>query len=134
MHTVAEMARRPADQKAPAPPISAAQPQSAGETRPSIITDDEAKSPLFRSLREIDAIEDPDQRRYAALDRLDRISELALGRERTIKNGEVVKDPDCNAAVKVEEVSHRLLGIEAKRGVGKFDPGIFGLAAVKEAS
>lgn len=92
----------------------------AAETNPAavvtpVLTADERLSPLFRSLRDIDAIEDPGARLQAALDRLDSISAMALGRERTIKNGVVISDPDCNAAVKVEEVAHRLLAIEPRK-------------------
>lgn len=84
------------------------------------LTADEAKSPLFKSLRDIDAIEDPDLRLAAALDRLDAISKLALGRERTVgKDQHVIMDPDCNAACKVEEVAHRLLAIEPRKLVPK---------------
>lgn len=79
------------------------------------LTADEKLSPLFRSLRDIDRIDDPDARLAAALDRLDSISRMALGRERTVKNGVVILDPDCNAAVKVEEVAHRLLAIEPRK-------------------
>lgn len=80
-----------------------------------VLSADERLSPLFRSLRDIDTIEDPDARLQAALDRLDSISQMALGRERTVKNGVVISDPDCNAAVKVEEVAHRLLAIEPRK-------------------
>lgn len=80
-----------------------------------VLSADERLSPLFRSLRDIDTIEDPDARLQAALDRLDSISRMALGRERTVKNGVVILDPDCNAAVKVEEVAHRLLAIEPRK-------------------
>lgn len=81
-----------------------------------LLTADESKSPLFRSLRDIDRIEDPDARLAAALDRLDSISKMALGRERTVgKDQHVILDPDCNAAVKVEEVAHRLLAIEPRK-------------------
>lgn len=83
---------------------------------PNLLTADESKSPLFRSLRDIDRIEDPDARLAAALDRLDSISKMALGRERTVgKDQHVILDPDCNAAVKVEEVAHRLLAIEPRK-------------------
>ena len=81
-----------------------------------MLTADEKLSPLFKSLRDIDTIEDPELRLQAALDRLDYISQLALGRERTVgKDQHVIKDPDCNAACKVEEVAHRLLSVEPRR-------------------
>lgn len=102
------------------PPVAAGEapgPERDDRTRaPSAtLTQDERQSPLFRSLRDIDAIEDPEERLQAALDRLDAISKLALGRERVSKGGESILDPDCHAAVKVEEVAHRLLSIEARR-------------------
>lgn len=114
------MARRPAPPVSPAAPPGAAESAAAVEPGPSpspqsTLTADERLSPLFRTLRDIDLIEDPEERLKAALDRLDHISELALGRERTVKNGIVISDPDCNAAVKVEEVAHRLLSVEPRR-------------------
>lgn len=112
------MARRPAPPSSPTA-IPAAELAAAVETRPSrssTLTADEKLSPLFRSLREIDTIDDPEQRLQAALDRLDAISQMALGRQRTVgKDQHVILDPDCNAAVKVEEVAHRLLSVEPRR-------------------
>lgn len=116
------MARRPAP-PAPEPVGStpAGVPVAAVEARPSpspppLLTADERLSPLFRSLRDIDAIDDPELRLQAALDRLDAISQMALGRQRTVgKDQHVILDPDCNAAVKVEEVAHRLLSVEPRR-------------------
>lgn len=113
------MAKRrpsPPEQSPPLPPPVAAGEASVVSAAPSAtLTQDEKQSPLFRSLRDIDAIEDPEERLQAALDRLDAISKLALGRERVSKGGESILDPDCHAAVKVEEVAHRLLSIEARR-------------------
>lgn len=110
------MARRPAPPASPPQLPGAAVAAEPGPSPASaLLTAEERLSPLFRSLRDIDAIEDPDARLQAALDRLDHISELALRRERTIKNGIVIADPDCNAAVKVEEVAHRLLSVEPRR-------------------
>lgn len=103
------MAKRP---RAPVAPAAESIP--AAVVTP-VLSADERLSPLFRSLRDIDTIEDPDARLQAALDRLDSISQMALGRERTVKNGVVISDPDCNAAVKVEEVAHRLLAIEPRK-------------------
>jgi hypothetical protein len=81
----------------------------------SVLTQDEQSSPLFRSLREIDRIEDPELRLAAALDRLDAISKLALNRSRLSSSGGTIVDPDCHAAIKVEEVAHRLLSVEPRR-------------------
>lgn len=104
------MAKRTRTPDSPAAPLS----REVAESE-SVLSADERLSPLFRSLRDIDTIEDPDARLQAALDRLDSISQMALGRERTVKNGVVISDPDCNAAVKVEEVAHRLLAIEPRK-------------------
>lgn len=113
------MAKRrpsPPEQSPPLPPPVAAGEASVVSAAPSsTLTQDEKQSPLFRSLRDIDAIEDPEERLQAALDRLDRISRMALSRERLTKGGDSIFDPDCHAAVKVEEVAHRLLSIEARR-------------------
>lgn len=103
------MAKRPRAPDAAEPAIAIL------PARESVLTADERLSPLFRSLREIDAIEEPEERRKAALDRLDHISSMALGRERTVKNGVVISDPDCNAACKIDEVAHRLMSIEPAR-------------------
>lgn len=109
----------PLEQKAPSAAMAREAPEATGfDSVPApsaTLTQDEKQSPLFRSLRDIDAIEDPEERLQAALDRLDAISKLALGRERVSKGGEPILDPDCHAAVKVEEVAHRLLSIEARR-------------------
>lgn len=100
----------------PAPSQQGEKVASGGSLGRPILTADERMSPLFLSLRDIDRIEDPELRLAAALDRLDAISRMALGRERTVgKDQHVILDPDCNAAVKVEEVAHRLLNVEPRR-------------------
>ena len=97
------------------------------DSEPStILTLDEAKSPLFRSLRDIEAIEEPELRLAAALDRLDAISKLALDKSRVTPAGNRIHDPDCHAAIKVEEVAHRLLSVEPRRrGVRPPDLSVF---------
>jgi hypothetical protein len=80
-----------------------------------LLTQDEQLSPLFRSLRDIDKIEDDELRLAAALDRLDHISNLALNRSRLSKDGGTIVDPDAHAAIKCEEVAHRLLRIEPRK-------------------
>jgi hypothetical protein len=98
----------------PTPDAPGDTPQSPETAR--VLTADERASPLFRSLRDIDTIEDDELRLAAALDRLDAISKMALGRVRTVgKDQREIIDPDCNAAVKVEEVAHRLLSIEPRK-------------------
>jgi hypothetical protein len=79
------------------------------------LTTEEQQSPLFRSLRDIDKIVDDDLRLAAALDRLDHISNLALNRSRLSKDGGTIVDPDAHAAIKCEEVAHRLLRIEPRK-------------------
>lgn len=95
------------------PGVKAGSPLPAGPG--SVLTQDEQLSPLFRSLREIDKIEDDDLRLAAALDRLDHISNLALNRSRLSKDGGTIVDPDAHAAIKCEEVAHRLLRIEPRK-------------------
>lgn len=55
---------------------------------------------------------------------LQRIYETAMGRSRTVRRTprgndkplpEIVKDPDCHAAVKCVEVAAQLLGIEPRK-------------------
>jgi len=69
-------------------------------------------SGLFKPLREIMKMSDTEDRLGALLDQLDVIKAKALSRQRTIKNGIVIEDPDCNAAVRCIEVAARLLGLE----------------------
>src|SRR3954468_10651944 len=98
------------------PRVPGAKPGSPLPAGPgSVLTQDEQSSPLFRSLREIDRIEDPELRLAAALDRLDASSKLARNRSRLSSSAGTIVDPDCHAAIKVEEVAHRLLSLEPRR-------------------
>jgi hypothetical protein len=78
--------------------------------QPSLFTGDELRGPLFRSLREIDKVEDPVERLAMALDRLDHLHSLALSRARGKS-----PDPDTYTALKIDETAHRLLSIEPRR-------------------
>lgn len=69
-------------------------------------------SGLFKPLREVMKMERVEDRLGALFDQLDVIKMRALSRQRTVKNGIVVQDPDCNAAVKCIEVAARLMGLE----------------------
>lgn len=66
----------------------------------------------FRPLREIAAIADPEERRLAALDRLESIQRMAANRSRTIRDGVVIYDPDGNTILKAEELVQRILAID----------------------
>lgn len=81
------------------------------ELVPTVLTVGEL-SGLFKPLREIMHLEKIEDRLGALLDQLDVIKLKALSRQRTIKNGIIIEDPDCNAAVKCIEVAARLMGLE----------------------
>lgn len=66
----------------------------------------------FRPLREIAAIADQEERRLAALDRLESIQRMAANRSRTIRDGVVIYDPDGNTILKAEELVQRILSID----------------------
>lgn len=67
---------------------------------------------LFKPLREVMKMPNVEDRLGALFDQLDVIKMRALSRQRTIKNGLIIEDPDCNAAVKCIEVAARLMGLE----------------------
>lgn len=88
------------------------------------------------SLREIDLIADPDERRRRMLDRLEQIGKLAAGRCYVNKRGTPVATPDTGTMLRVEEVGLEVLGIHPARVVGKVaDFSVFngGKAAEKKA-
>lgn len=69
----------------------------------------------FRPLRELAAIEDTQERRLAALDRLESIQRMAANRCRTVRGpgGAIpVYDPDGNTILKAEEMVQRILSID----------------------
>jgi hypothetical protein len=84
---------------------------AASELVPTALTGGEL-SGLFRPLREVMGLEKVEDRLGCLLDQLDVIKQTALTRQRTVKNGIIVFDPDCNAAVKCLEVAARLMGLE----------------------
>ena len=70
---------------------------------------------LVMSLREIDAIEDPTEKRRAMLDRLQRIRDLAEARCYTNKRGEPIHTPDTATMIRVEEVALEKLEVEPSK-------------------
>lgn len=72
---------------------------------------------LLRSLREIDQIEDQDERRRCMLDRFEATKELAKGRLYTNKHGAEVKVADVGTMTRIDEIMLDVLGIQpAKQG------------------
>lgn len=79
------------------------------------------------TLREIDAIEDPEERRRAMLDRFEEDRRIALERTKTIGLGKgesaECADPDINAAIKADAEAMTLLNIEPRKK-GSPGPGL----------
>lgn len=70
------------------------------------------------SLREIDAIVDPTERRRLMLDRLEEIRKLASERCYSNKHGDLVRQPDAGTMLRVEEVALEVLGVYAAPASG----------------
>jgi hypothetical protein len=68
---------------------------------------------LLLSLREIDEIADPSERRRCMLDRLDANRELAKSRCYTNKHGAVVAMPDAGTMTRIDEIALEVLGVYA---------------------
>jgi len=104
------MARRPKAR----PPTDSVQPADA-KVPADGASDGAAPTPwealAFAPLRELAKIADPEERRLAALDRLESIQRVAANRARTVHN-RVVYDPDGNTILKAEEMVQRILAID----------------------
>lgn len=66
---------------------------------------------VLLSLREIDEIADPSERRRCMLDRLDANRELAKSRCYTNKHGAVVAMPDAGTMTRIDEIALEVLGV-----------------------
>lgn len=70
---------------------------------------------MLQSLREIDQIEDPDERRRCMLDRFDETKELARSRSYKNKRGKEVVTPDHGTMTRIDEIALEVLGVEPRK-------------------
>lgn len=98
---------------------------SKGATAPVVSSSQESANqppPVTRallSLREIDAIADPDERRRRMLDRLDENRELARNRAYGNKHGDLVVQPDAGTMTRIDEIALEVLGVQPAKVAGK---------------